>query len=360
MLRLNKILWGMMVALAVQGCVKRVNVATRNEAPILVVEGSITTDSVPYSVRLSYSGNFSLVRDLPPALLVEDATVSIRDDQGRSTALVYIDSGRYQTTDANYVGQVGRSYYVDIVLKDGKRYISKPEQIKPARPIDNINVRFVNEFNIELPTYLEITADVDDPADEENYYQWTYDAYIQRQTLGVPCGFYCVRFEFCYQKQLDNETRILSDQFVNGNLIRNQPVGRTYIYTFGNPYVSINQLSISREAYQFWKRYQDQQARTGSILDPLPAAIKGNVYNASDETDFALGYFSAASVTNKKLILIPQNITQYLLDISARIHIQQETIACFEYYDNALSYPDGRYPPPPAGWENAEQRRVYW
>lgn len=348
------------ILMTLQGCIKRVNVETRNEKPILVVEGSITTDSVPYSVRLSYSGPFTLVRDIPEELLVDDAIVSIIDNQGNTTLLAYKDSGLYQTTDPNYVGVVGRSYHVSILLKDGTNYISKPELIKPVQPIKKISGNFINDFSIELPTYLNINVDVQDPPGEENYYRWTFFSYIMRQTRGVPCGFQCINFQFCYQGQVDNEIRILSDQFINGNEIKSQSVGRTYIYTYGNPYTEITQHSISREAYQFWKRYQDQQLRTGSILDPLPAAIKGNVYNAANNAEFALGYFSASAVTKRKVIFRPIGITEYLLDISARHHIPADFIACFDYYTNSISFPDGVYPPAPPGWENAEQIDVRW
>ena len=311
-------------------------------------------------MRLTYSGPFTSTRDISDEQLEKDAIVTIEDDGGNATPLVYKDSGIYITTDPSYIGKVGRSYHVNILLKDGTRFISRPETIKPVQPISAVKVNFMMDFSIELPTYLNVSVDTKDPAAEENYYQWKFYSLIMRQTWGVPCGFQCIKFEYCYQAQVDNEIRVLSDQNINGNEIKNQTVGRSYIYTYGNPYVEIAQLSITREAFQFWKRYQDQLTRTGGVLDPLPASIKGNVYNANNDADFALGYFSASSVFRKKVIIIPYSITEYLLDISARSHIPQGWLSCFEYYENALPYPDGRYAPPPPGWENAEQIKVYW
>ena len=348
------------LAITVQSCIKQVTVDTRNEKPKLVVEGSITTDTVPYSVRLTYSGPFTSTRDISDEQLEKDAIVTIEDNEGNTTPLTYKDSGIYISTDPTYIGKVGRSYHVNILLKDGTRFISRPETIKAVPPFSRVNVNFVMDFGIELPTYMNVSVDANDPAAEENYYQWKFYSLIMRQTQGVPCGFQCIRFEYCYQVQVDNDTRVLSDQYINGNEIKNQTVGRTYIYTYGNPYIEVAQLSISREAYQFWTRYQDQLTRTGGVLDPLPSSIKGNVFNANNDADFALGYFSASSVYRKKIILIPHGITEYLLDISARSHIPPGPNSCFEYYPNALAYPDGRYPPPPPGWENAEQIKVYW
>jgi len=348
------------LAIGFQSCIKQVTVDTRTEKPILVVEGSITTDTVPYRVRLTYSGPFTSTRDISDEQIEKNAIVTIEDNGGNATPLVYKDSGIYITTDPSYIGKVGRSYHVNILLKDGTRFISRPETIKPVQPISAVKVNFMMDFSIELPTYLNVSVDTKDPAAEENYYQWKFYSLIMRQTWGVPCGFQCIKFEYCYQAQVDNEIRVLSDQNINGNEIKNQTVGRSYIYTYGNPYVEIAQLSITREAFQFWKRYQDQLTRTGGVLDPLPASIKGNVYNANNDADFALGYFSASSVFRKKVIIIPYSITEYLLDISARSHIPQGWLSCFEYYENALPYPDGRYAPPPPGWENAEQIKVYW
>lgn len=343
-------------------CIKQVNVATRNEKPILVVEGNVSTDTVPYTVKLTYSGPIVYSDVIPDQYLEKDAIVTISDDQGNTTPLAYTTQGVYQTTDPGFIGKPGRSYSTSVILKDGRKYISKPEKMKSALPIAAIDVTFVNKFDFNLPTYMNVAVDTKDPAGEDNYYRWTYNAWILRQTHGVSCGIGCIMMEYCYQQFIDNDVHILSDADINGNDIKKQTVGRAYIYTFGNPYIEINQISLTREAYQFWKAYQDQQTRTGSILDPLPAAIKGNVYNAANPDDFALGYFSASAVTRKRVILVPFSITQYLLDISATQFIPDKFIACFDYYPNSLVYPPppAKQRPPPPGWEGAEEINVYW
>lgn len=334
--------------------------ATRTEKPQLVIEGSITTDTVPYTVKLGYSGKFTLANDIPPENKETNATVSIEDDLGNSTTFAHVGDGVYQTTDPTYIGKVGRQYKINILLPGGIRYTSKPELIKPIVPFTKVNAFWVNDFNLELPSYMTVTVDTKDPEEQENYYRWGFDSYIMRETKGVPCGFLCVHFIYCYQHQPDREVRILSDVAVNGNEIRNQAVGRCYIYTFGNPYIEVSQQSISRQAYQFLEGYQQQLTRTGSILDPLPASIKGNVYNQDNPAEFALGYFSAASVYRKKIILIPYGITNYLLDISAKHFIPDDFIACFDYYENTQRYLTGPFPPPPPGWENAEELKIFW
>jgi Domain of unknown function (DUF4249) len=343
-------------------CIKQVNVKTRNEKPILVVDGAITTDTTPYTVRLSYTGPFVTNSQIQDENFEKDAQVSISDDQGNTTKLVYIGEGVYETTDPSYIGKTGRSYHVIVALKDGKKYISAPEKISPPVPFTNINVKFVPDFNLDHPAYLGTYVDVKDPADQENYYRWSFYSWIMRQTHGIPCGNLCIIYEYCFQKIADNEIRIFSDAAVNGNQILNQFMGRSYIYAFGNQYVDMRQLSISRANYQFLLKLQEQQTRTGGVLDPLPASVKGNVYNEADPNDFTLGYFSASASTHKRVTVVPFGITRYLLDISAVSFIPEGSKNCFIYFPNALSYPPPpaeQYPPPP-GWEHADTIKVNW
>ncbi len=344
------------------GCVKQVNLDLRIAKPILVVEGEITNDSLPYSVKLTYSGPYKSGLEIPDEFLEKQAKVTIQDDQGNMTNMVYRDKGVYETDDKNYVGKTGRSYSIIVELKDGRKYISTPEKMKDTVPLSNIRVQYVWDKTFISPTSMHVFINAKDPGEEGNYYKWNFYSFILRQTHGVPCGTFCLEFEYCFQKVADKEVRIFSDASINGNEIKNQMVGKAYIYTFGNAYIDIAQRSLTREAYQYWQKYNDQVERTGHILDPLPASIKGNVYNAADPNDFALGYFSASSVVHKRAVLIPFSITQYLLDLTAIEFIPEGSHSCFDYFPNTLPYPHSpaRQWPPPPGWENAEQIEVRW
>lgn len=355
--------WSVCLILIFSSCIKRVDVKLRNEPPVLVVEGNISTDSIPYTVKLTYSGQLAYADDIPDQYLEQNAKVTIEDDLGDSTALSYTGrQGVYITNDSSYIGQIGRSYFVKVQLPAGKTFLSKPEKINPPVPVSAINVVFDSTFDFYFPTKLKIYADVNDPANEENYYKWDFTSWTMRQTHGVPCGFGCLIYEYCYQRFENKQIDIYADDAINGNVIKNHYMGSSYIYTYGNHFIEIKQSSISKEAYMFWESYRDQTTRTGSILDPLPASIKGNIYNESNPEEYALGYFSASSVTHKKAELIPFSITAYLLQISALELIPPGSVACFDYFPNTISYdpPPARQYPPPPGWENAEKIEVHW
>ena len=289
-----------------------------------------------------------------------EAKVIITDDKGGRTNLAHIGKGIYETQDSNYVGTIGNSYQVNIELKDGRKYISKPEKIKPPIPISKLSVQFTRDDNTNYPASLHVYVNTKDPEGEENFYKWNFYSWVFRETHGVPCGFGCVMYKYCFQKFIDKEVRILSDATINGNEIKNKDVGKSYIYTYGNHYVDISQSTLTKEAYQFWERYEDQVIRSGNILDPLPAAIRGNVYNTADSTDLALGYFIASSVTRRRAILIPFNITDYLLQATAATFIPEGPRICFNSFPNTLIYTAPASYTPPEGWENAERIEVRW
>ncbi len=184
-----------------------------------------------YTVKLTYSGPLTLATEIPENYIEKNAVVAITDDLGNATELSYTGSqGVYQTTDPLYVGQAGRSYHVTIKLPDGKTFVSTPEKIAPPVSFSNISVEFENDFDLTHPMHLNVYADIDDPADQENYYKWNFYSYVMRQTRGISCGFNCIMYEYCFQKITDNQTRIFSDRAINGNKITRQLMGYSYIY----------------------------------------------------------------------------------------------------------------------------------
>ncbi len=351
----------LLIALSGTSCIKEVKVPLRFVPGRLVVEGIISTDPGPHSIRLSMSGDIGSGLQVPEENLVKDAQVLIRDDQGKVINLTHTGSGIYQT-DSSVLGEVGRTYTADITLTDGKKYVSKPEKIAPIVPIDSFQIRFLPDFSPTYPSYLRTYIYTSDPPDQENYYKWEFYSYTRRRTLGVGCGFGCVMLEYCLQRISDNELQILADGPINGNDIVNQGIGNSYIFSYGSHFFDIAQASITREAYQYLQLYKEQSSRTGSVLDPLPASIRGNIVSADNPEEFALGFFSARSIIHKKVIVIPHGITQYLLDISADAFFLKKSIPCYDAYPNTLYYdppPADQVPPPPA-WNNADTVRVYW
>ncbi|QNF33052.1 DUF4249 domain-containing protein [Adhaeribacter swui] len=285
-------------------CIDEVNLPIRNEEQKLVVEGLITNEKPPYSVRLTYTGTFMAGRIAPASLAVSGALVTISDNTGASVTLKPIiqQPGIYRTSDSSFVGQVGKSYTLKVVTPQGKTFISSPELLLPVPPIENLTAVFKEIPDYSKPSGYQVMADTKDPAETENYYRWTAYGYSRRESLGAPRagGICCTN---CWIPVFDNRTNIYTDDFINGNYIKNREVFFAPYYARGKLFAEVSQYSLTRAAYQFWKRFQEQQSRVGSIFDPLPAPIEGNMANAENPAELALGYFGASCVSRKRLTI---------------------------------------------------------
>lgn len=286
-------------------CIDQVELPVRTEEPHLVVEGQITNEAPPYTVRLTYTGKYSNTGQNPTDQYVSDAQVSLADDQGRSTLCKLVGQGVYQTIDTTFRGQVGRAYNLTVVLNNGKQYITKAERMPNVSVIDSISARLIQTNSLVTPYQVSYSVNTRDPATEKNYYRWTAYGFTTRLSVGAPCslGSPSLCNNRCWTTVTSDEVNVYSDDAINGNAIRGKAVLQIPIYALGPQLVEVVQYGITQTNYQFWKLYQQQNARTGSIFDPLPAPVTGNVVNANDPTDLARGYFAVTSLTRKRFRL---------------------------------------------------------
>jgi Domain of unknown function (DUF4249) len=339
-------------------CVRRITPPIRQGAAMIVVEGLVTTGAPPYTIKLSYTGKFTnsdLYIDSSQNF-INDAKVVIGDDQGDSTFCLLVSPGTYQSTDTNFVGTVNRSYTLKIHLSNGKTYLSTIERINPVPPIDSVTAAYDSSFiNDVRPTQFIVSVHSRDPISQKNYYRWTATGYVPRKSYGFtyppnpsPCPdpFSCLYLSECEELLPNNEINVLSDQLINGNEIV-LPVFYSPIYWFGNHYIQVDQYSINQDLFVFWQQYLQQTNLTGSILDPLPASLLGNIYDPADSNDLALGYFEASDISSKKIVIIPYFLQEYYLESVAGEFILKGD--CDLAYPNAIQDNTG-----PAGWEPAD------
>ncbi|HTR28773.1 MAG TPA: DUF4249 domain-containing protein [Puia sp.] len=341
-------------------CVRQVKVPTRNSNHLLVVQGLITTAPGPYTINLSYSGPYtnSYQASRQDSLyFITDAKVVIRDNLGDSTNCTYTDFGNYVSTDTPFAGVVGRTYTLVVYLSNGSQYLSKPETLQAVSPIDSLSIGYDSAgLTNMVPAPLIVTVNTHDPGSGPHYYRWSSSGYFPRKSYGSPCNindppcsspFVCTCHALCEEENTSaGALKIFSNQLSQGKEVI-EPAYYSPVFWYGDHYVEIDQYSLTLESYQFWQRYQEQTDRTGSILDPLPSPVIGNIYNARDSNDLALGIFSASDVFKKKVVLVPFFLQEYELESFAGQYILQGD--CQAVYPNAL--PDNT---PPSGWDSAQ------
>ena len=251
----------------------------------LVVEGLITNEPGPYFVYLTRTTDYgSTIESIE---VVESANVIISDDLGNSETLTETRPGIYETNPDSIQGIQGRSYKVIIETPDGKQYESIPELLSSVPEIDSIYYEFKEKQTVDgtRDNRINVYIDASVPENEGNYFLWR-----------------------CTSE--NNTDIIIADyRYVNGNKIEKKQVlsipanNKDY---FDGLYVTIAQFSLTKKAYDYYYSINQQRKMAGTIFEPPPAIIKGNIQNIHNPKDSVFGYFGASSITRAG-IFIPKS-----------------------------------------------------
>lgn len=320
----------------IDGCVDPLEVAIPEVKFQLVVDGFITDEPGPYTVKL-YRAR-PLKTDLDRLVSEKFAKITLVDDAGNSELLTEVAEGVYQTSSTGIRGQVGRSYHLEILTVTGKRFFSDPEKIYPAGELkeidyefqpresgdgfrifvnasgaeaqdDLIRFRVVGTYEVEtfpqLRTRLVEGGRVPDPYPCSGY------GVNQNGALTKYSDCTCCR---CWVNQYDDIPVVADEQFASGNEFVGLEVGFVPInrQTFYSKYrVEVQQMSLTNVAYQFWKLVRAQKTGVTDLFQPPASRIQGNIHSP-DPAENPLGIFWAAGV-NKKSVFIERRQLPYLI-----------------------------------------------
>lgn len=299
-------------------CVDEVQLPIRQVQPRLVVDGLITDEAPPYAIKLTLSGAYSSGGGFPEELIINGAVVTIADNNDRAVQLEQdpLQPSYYWVRDPTFRGIPGHRYTLKVVMPDNSVYVSAPELLAPVAPLERTYAEYRRgETSFGIPDAYNILIDTRDPATPGDYYRWSTYSYVPRWTMydpknPPPAAIRPCSVCSCWVPYYSQLTNVLSDALINGNRISRRPVFNSPVYAVGKQYVEVRQYSLTRSAFQYWTRFEEQRSRTGSLFGPQPASIEGNVHQQADTTVLALGYFGASAVSQQRLV-IPGDTIQY-------------------------------------------------
>ena len=293
------VVYSLFCVVTIFSCVDPIRLNTGNGAGTLVVDGVITNESGPYTIKLSRSVNFDNSRPVRVFALPEKgATIVISDDTGFSEKLKETDAGVYKTTAIT--GVIGRTYSITIKTSDGKTFHSSGETMLPVVNVDTVTSQFavydrltINKNNQPVTSKVEgfyISAVTTDPPGLGNYYRWQADGIFEFFSIN---DYPNLRICWVPVARLENTVVVGDDASLDGKTFSQ----RVCVVPYDRPtryMVKLKQASLTEAAYQYWKASESQQVSTGSIFDPPPATLVGNIKNDNDEP--VLGYFGASAI----------------------------------------------------------------
>jgi hypothetical protein len=334
------------VIVLTDGCIDPISVETHQRIAPLVVDGMITNAPGPYVVKIFYASGLGTTLRKPQPL--QKATVTIVDDLGNSEVLIERGPGIYETSPNGIQGEIGRSYKLMFESKNGKKYESPFQKLNAPGSIDRLYTEFQKNVVIEQETgdsnpdqeyddAFGLYVDAKGVSDESTLMRWRVTGVYEMKTFPernreatpggyipdpLPCSGYirvglsiyqrsectccqCWLYEYSSASYLSDNENVQDISFNHVDLGK-IPITRMRFYK--RYYVQVEQLSLSEEAYNFWRLVKTQQNSSGNIFQPNAVKIRGNIKCVSDPEDEVLGIFSVSGVTTSSIFIEPTEI----------------------------------------------------
>lgn len=234
--------------------------------PQLVIEGKITDQPGPYTVKLHLSTSFEEPVDKN---LIENAQIRIFDDQGSEEILSQSAPGIFQT--ATLQGVVGANYTLEVTYENVT--YTATSYLGPVGEIDSLISTFNQESTIKDDGYYVSLFAQKSSEEEVNYYRWRL---FKNDSLFNGRSFLYVD----------------SDEF--GATL--EGIEFDYAFDIGDT-VKCEMESLTKEAYNYY-------VQLNSILNNDAIVNKSRYFNPpTNFTPTTLGIFQTSAVSTKEIIV---------------------------------------------------------
>lgn len=301
-------------------------------AQALVVEGLITNETGPFTIKLSKA---NLYNSKSTVSYITRAKLSISDNLNQTFTLTDNGNGNYITPD-NFKPKIGITYTLHIETVNGNIYESKPQELMAPQSYDSIYGIHANNQYIGLDNQLKTVIG-------SNIVLDMFKSVAISDSFPL-CRFsptITVQYEYwepsdsawfwnhkCWKSiPLDDTENITEDKshsasaYITGHFLCFTPVLMEG-YGMAEPtglvdthfYLRINQYTINRDTYDFYTEANKQLTTSGKIFDPITSQLKGNLSCINNPSETVLGFFEVSSIT-RSAIVIYQNLTSPVVNV---------------------------------------------
>lgn len=341
------------VYLLLSSCITPYNVNSEYQEAI-VVQGMITDQPGPYQVTVSKT--IPINQQGETLGVLTGASVEIQDDQGYSEKLIEKSSGNFYTQ--NIQGVIGNSYTITITTQEGYVYQSSLEKLLPVGDFSNLHFQFVQHeppdyasYDVNTTNGFNIYIDSNILPEQENRVWWrrtgTYHVYTYAGfemiddgtfTQPVKCSFSgpwntCTCCD-CWVTEYNQSPLISDPKFVNNGKINNYNIAfvqasRRTMYD--KYHLEIEQLSLSKQVYNFWSLVQIQQSNSSNLFQTPPPKTTGNITATTPNATPVIGYFAASSVKSHAIEMTAADVPYFIQPIDSIKY------SCLEVFKNSTN-----------------------
>ncbi len=298
---------GLLLLLILASCVDPYEPTVLNtSARLLVVDGFINTNG-PTTIVLSRT------MDLDQKGIPEPeagARVTIEEEGGSKFNLSENPKGTYRINSLTL--NIAKRYRLAITTKENKSYVSDYVVAKVTPKIDDLYWRAENNG-------VQVYVNTQDKTGKTRYYRWDYET-----TYELTSAFYseieyanqvirprtqninrCWKTENATTINLANSVRLQEDKIFEFPIHFLPGSSTKLMYKYS---ILVKQFAQTQEEYQYWETLRKNTENIGTLFDPLPTQLTGNIRAVNDPAEPVIGFIGAFSVETKRIFIAREEL----------------------------------------------------
>ncbi|WP_229204206.1 DUF4249 domain-containing protein [Dyadobacter alkalitolerans] len=311
----KKMHWGyqatvfLALTLVVYGCIEPFSPPeVTNTESFLVVDGflNVGSDTSKITLRLTQNTN----EDMRP-IVESGARISAEAESGEKYDFEEKGEGVYFLPPVNF--NMTTKYRLRIRRSNGKEYLSDYVVVTQTPPIDSLTYKLDLRRNAMI-----IYVNTHDPANNTRFYRWKFEetfeyrsAYYSGLMRDPETGAIVNRpddINTCWNTLESRDIKLGSTIKLNQDIIKDLPINIIDIPTnklLIKYSILVKQYALSQQAFEYWTDLAKTTQGTGSLFDPQPSQVTGNIKNTSDPKELVFGYFSVVNEQKQRIFLSP-------------------------------------------------------
>ncbi|WP_460687259.1 DUF4249 domain-containing protein [Niabella aquatica] len=282
------------------------------ESGFLIVNGFINARGNPSVIRLSRSNKLF---ESPAEIMEQGASVFIESSDNEKFPVFETSPGVY--TSASFPISASSRYRVHITAK-GKEYVSEYTASRATPDIDSISWEQENDG-------VHFYVHAHDDTNSSRYFRWKfeetwetnapfvttlqYDRGPDNTLTGVkyryPDGRADTTIQRCWTTA-DSKTLMIGSTEKLSQSVIFQPfyfVGAGSVKMAVEYSILLKQYSLSEQAYNFMVMMKKNSEQLGSVFDPQPSQLAGNISCITDPQEMAIGFIEVSEEKAKRIFI---------------------------------------------------------
>ena len=333
--------------LALEGCVVPFSppeVSTPGR--FLVIDGFLNTNGIDSSsIMLTYTQVVSNKNTFGTELR---ARVTVEGNKGSTYTFTEIGKGLYRLP-AQKVNP-SEQFRIRIKTTANKEYLSEYVEVKQTPPIDSITYKIAADKGS-----VQVLVNTHDPLNKTRYYRWRFEetweyhspliSYFEIKNKAMVDRTSLINV--CWQTARPSTILLASTAKLSQDIINDFPV--TTITAASNKLrvrysILVKQSGLTEDGFAYWNSLSKTTEKTGSLFDPQPSQVTGNIKNTANVQELVFGHFSAVSPQEKRFfvpvtlgfsVFCPPSDTLSLADA-----LKWTDIIVSQYYPEGARFPD--------------------